>query len=343
MNPEFWKGKEVLVTGHAGFVGANLVKRLKDLGACTFGLDVVATSPSLKVLGAHPYHTFTDDVNDGGTYYAIAHGPKYHAIFHLAGFGHIKHCQDEPRNAFLNHLMGTVHMLDAVRIEKDFAPAIVVASSNHVYIGGSPKVKTTVGAPRRHGGGYGLNEASPLNAVDAYGAAKVCADHAVRCFRESYGLRAAAVRHVNSYGPADPHDSHLVTGAILACLAGQIPTLRSDGSAVKGYLHVADVVDAYLTIAEHIDDLPGHAVNVSDPDAEASALAIARTVIDVAGMAGGPIIQGVDLTQKGYEERLDATLLRSLGWTPLYSLYGGIRNTYEWYKEHGAMRWRDGS
>ena len=102
-----------------------------------------------------------------------------------------------------------------------------------------------------------------------------------------------------------------------------------------------DVVRAYLTVAEHVDELPSHAVNVTDAGCEAPAVAIARTVMEVAGMAGGPEILNQDRSQSGYQERLDPELIHSLGWRASYTLNTGIAATYEWYKQHGGMAWRD--
>ena len=332
-----WKGARVVVTGHCGFVGANLVRRLLDLKASVNGMDVVLTSPSLRVLRAESPPVSIGTVEYLADTEMAVQGAD--VVFHLAGLGHIADCQQRPADAFRINAFGTVNVLEAVRRRAPNA-IVVCASSNHVYLGGNPNA-TLVGSPRRVGGGYGLGESCPLQATDAYGASKAAADLAVKCYRESYGLRAAALRHVNCYGPADVHESHLVTGAILSCLKGERPKLKSDGTPLKAYLHVHDIVRAYMTVAEHVDELSSHAVNVTDPRCEAPAIAVARTVMDVAGMEGGPEILRQDLSQSGYEERLDPTLIRNLGWEAIYTLYTGIAETFWWYKDHGGMAWRD--
>lgn len=321
----FWRGKRVLISGFAGFIGSNLTAELLDRGALPVGYDLVTSSPSLRVLGVDCSRVLGDVLDLDGLIRVVG-DVRPEVVFQLAGQGHIKDAQDAPYEAFQANAMGTVTVLEAVRREAPHA-AVVCASSNHVYVGG------TKGSSARY------NEYDDLDAVDVYGSTKIVADLAVRCYRESYGLRAAALRQVNSYGPADPWDSHLVTGAILACLEGKPPRLRSDGSALKGYLHVCDTVEAYLAVAERIDDLPGHAVNAADHEAEASAEAVARLVMRAAGMPGDPEILGEDLSQSGYEERLDATLLRTLGWNTHHGLAGGIAATYRWYLEHKGMAW----
>ena len=327
----FWKDRRVLVTGHAGFVGSNLVAELLDCGALPVGYDQVLSSPSMKVLGVDCPRV-AGDVMDLTLLMQTMHDLRPEVVYHLAGQGHIKESQDAPFAAFHLNAMGTIAVLEAARREVPHA-VVVCASSNHAYIGGcdfAPYVTARI------------DEKAPLAAVDAYGASKVAADVILRCYRHSYNLRAAAVRHVNAYGPSDPWHSHLVTGAILSCLEGKRPTLRSDGSAVKGYLHVADVVAAYLTVTEKIDTLPGHAVNVAAPACEASALEVAREVMRAAGMDGDPEVLGEDRSQQDYVERLDDSLIQSLGWSPRFGLRTGIADTYEWYKAHGGMAWRDG-
>ena len=321
----FWKGRRVLVTGHSGFVGANLIAELLDRGALPLGYDRVLSSPSLRVLGVDCMSVLGDVLDLTALRHVVA-DLRPQVVVHLAGASHIQESQNSPYQAFQVNAMGTVTVLEAVRREAPHA-VVVCASSNHAYIGGcdfAPYVTARV------------DEKAPLAAVDAYGASKVAADVAVRCYRHSYHLRAAAVRHVNSYGPADPHVSHLVTRAILSCLEGRRPVLRSDGSAVKGYLHVADVVSAYLAVAERIDDLSG-AVNVAGP--EASALEVAREVMRAAGMDGEPEILSEDLSQRDYVERLDDSLIQSLGWAPRFGLRTGIADAFAWYKAHGGMAW----
>lgn len=323
----FWRGRRVCITGACGFVGSNLTRALLDRGAEPIGIDRASSSPSLRALCGvtHPRVIAADVTNLGQMMKAIE-SLRPDVVYHLAGLGHISDCQAAPFQAFAVNAMGTVAVLEAIRRAAPGA-AVVCASSNTVYLSGT------------RGGDWRHTESDRLQAIDAYGSSKIAADLAVRCYRESYGLRAAALRHVNSYGPADPHESHLVTGAILACLDGKRPTLRSDGSALKGYLHVCDVVEAYLLVAERVDTLPGHAVNVADREAEASAEAVARLVMRAAGMAGDPEVLGEDLSQSGYEERLDATILRDLGWAPHHGLAGGIAATYRWYRQHGGRAW----
>ena len=340
-----WEDRCVLITGACGFVGANLSRVLIDHGATVIGCDRAGSSPSLRALFGGVIHPFVvlGDVTDLNDMLSLVDQVRPDVIYHLAGQGHIKDAQEEPWPAFHVNVMGTVAVLEAVRrIKPD--TVVVCASSNHAYVGGpQPAFGPFLCKSLRddESGTSGYPEANPLNGNDVYGASKAMGDRAVACYRHSLGLRTAAVRHVNAYGPGDPHATHLVIQSILACLSGAVPTLRGYGSAVKGYLHIADVVSAYLMIADRVDEVPGHAVNVTDPMSEASVLTIMRIVCAVAGLDPDRVYPAPESSsdQEGYEERLDASLMESFGWRPRFNLHTGIADTVAWYRTHRGMAW----
>ena len=339
---DFWRGAHVLITGHAGFLGTNLSRRLLDMGAEVIGFDAALDSPSLRALNVR-VEAIHGDVCDLSAVRGALAAAAPTAIFHLAGLSHIAHCQKNPWPAWHVNVMGTAAVLEACRLQGISGP-VVCASSNHVYIGGRPADHsaswTTLSQKARKLGGYGLMEPSALGAVDVYGTAKLCADSLVRCYRESFGLKCSALRHVNAYGPADPHVSHIVTATILSVLRGERPVIKSDGTPLKAYLHSDDVVSAYLAVAEHGQaDLRPHAFNATSADAEVTVIALVQAVIAAAGSDLTPIVLGEDLSQSGYQERLDASMLESLGWRAQIPLYDGLRHTVEWYRAHGGAAW----
>jgi len=334
-----WADRRVLITGHIGFVGSNLVRTLLDVSAKPFGVDRARSSPSLRVLNAE-CPGIVADVTSLTDMIQILDEIRPDVVYHLAGQGHIKDAQEVPWLAFYVNVLGTVAVLEAVRRARP-TTVIVCASSNHAYVGGPQPRRPFLLKAQREDGTSGWGEDNILNGTDVYGASKSMGDRAVACYRHSLGLRAAAVRHVNAYGPGDPHASHLVTASILSCLRGEPPQLRGQGTAVKGYLHVADVVAAYLRIAERVDELHGHAVNVTDPEAEASVLQVMTAVCAAAGLDARRIVSlpGSVSDQEGYEERLDDSQIRALGWRPTFTLHTGIADTVAWYQAHGGMSW----
>ena len=318
----FWRGKRVCITGIAGFVGAHLARRLVDLGASVMGVDVREKSPCLS---AHRLNSIVHpdiDLEDVWDIESLLFGNRVHVLFHLAGVSHIRYAQERPIEAWRTNIHTTEAVLEACRLSREKPEAVVVASSNHII---GPQAS------------WPANESAPLNQRDVYGASKICADIITQCYGQTLGVPAVALRHVNCYGPADPHGGHIVTHCTLACLKGAPPVLRNEGTARKAYLYIDDVVDAYLLLAERAQDLRGRSFWAAGEPV--SVYDLASAAMRAAGMAGSPKIEVTDLDQTDYFEHLDDSALRGLGWAPKVSLDEGLRRTAQWYKEHGGMAW----
>lgn len=330
---EFWAGKRVAVTGCAGFLGSHLARALVDRGASVLGLDIVSDSPCWRVHGLSGVAELTrcnifDRNNllfhlDPDRFRPESHpAPRAEIVFHLAGVSGIHEAQRDAVRAFEVNTRAAWMLLDVC--QELGVKATVLASSNHVY--GS--------RASAH------SEGEACQATDVYGLSKGAQDFVARAFGGK-GVPVATLRHVNCFGPADPHESHIVTGAVLSVLAGKAPTVRSDGTPIKAYLHVADVVAAYLLLAETLARggiLFGEAFNCA-PRAPISALALVDKIIVLAGLDLVPDVLSEDLTQSGYVEILDASRLRRLGWEPHWSLEEGLMDTLTWYREHKGMEW----
>lgn len=328
-----WRDRRVLVTGAAGFVGANLCAALIDQGADVVGLDLVKSSPSLRVLGLGGLPMITRNLKDAYRIEsALSNGNgelewrRPEVVFHLGGMGHIKECQERPLEAWEANVQGTWNLLEACRkLPAGQIKAVVVASSNHVF--GSRRAA--------------WHDDDSCGQTDVYGTSKGCMDLLTKAYG-AMGLPVAALRHVNCFGPADPHRSHIVTGMICDLLEGKAPAIRGDGTPVKGYLHVEDVCRAYLMMAEALVNgrlEPGRALNAGgDP---IPVLSLVDTLIQVAGIDIVPVILREDLSQSGYIEVLNSNGLDGLGWRA-GPFREGLWQAWAWYKEHGGMAWLSG-
>ena len=320
---EFWKGRRVLITGASGFLGAWLARLLLERGAEVRGFDL-ATGVCLAAHGLDARVPITHgSVLDLAAIERALSEQGTEVCFHLAGQSMIEGAAAGPIAALEVNIRGTWTVLEACR-RAGALRGVVCASSNHTY---GPQHT----AP--------FPEDAPLRQLDVYGASKACADVLARCFAASFALPAVAVRNVNSFGPGDPHTSHIVTGSVLALLRGEAPVIRSDGSPVKAYLHARDTMTAYLLLGEHADEpgVRGEAFNVT-PAAPVRVLDLVRTLVRVAGKSRvEPVVAATDLSQKDFFEHLSGEKLRQvLGWTPALSLEEGLADTYRWYAEHGT-------
>jgi len=318
-----WQGRRVLITGVGGFLGGWLARLLVDAGAAVHGLDVATRSVCLRAHGLEQdVPIIAGSVLDFKAVETALRAYRIDTCFHLAGQSMIEGAASGPVAAYDLNIRGTWTILEACR-RAGTIRAVVTASSNHTY-GGQAR------AP--------FPEDAPLNQLDVYGASKACADILTRSFAHNFGLPAVAARNVNTFGGADPHVSHIVTGSVLALLRDEAPEIRSDGSPVKAYLHARDTMDAYMRLAERAgeDGVRGEAFNIT-PASPISVLDLVRTLAKAVGKPHlEPIVRATDLSQKGYFEHLsDAKMRRLIGWSPRLGLEEGLRVTYEWYAERG--------
>ena len=326
-----WQGRKVLVTGGVGFLGAHLCKALVDLGADVVAADSVTDSPTLRVLGVTAPVILRNCASVGNMLYTLKeYRPT--VIYHLAGQSHIAASQADPAKAFAMNVVGAYGVLEACRLYRDgggVLDAVVLSSSNHVF-GSLGSIADRPRAPFR--------ESDALLPADMYGATKGCADLLARAY-VSFGLPIVALRHLNAFGEADIHAAHLVTATMLSLLAGERPVIRSDGTPVKGYLYVGDLIAAYVAAAGIAREHPGP-YNIGSVVEVRSVLALVEACIQAAGVDIVPDVRSEDLTQAGYVEMLNDRAFRSLtGWVPRVPLPEGLRRTYAWYKQHDGMAW----
>lgn len=328
-----WREERVVVIGAGGYLGAPLVFRVAGLGATALGVDVWSTSPCWRCW--HPHRPMI--VGNVLGFGDIADVLEYLAptvVFHLAGFSHIQPAQRDPLPAWDLNVRGTWNVMEACRryqADTRRLKAVVVSSSNHIY-----------GSLTATAGWRALTEAWRVEELprpaDVYGGSKFCADVIAQVYARSFGLPVIPLRHVNIYGPADPHATHIVTAAMLAAVAGTPFVVKGAGRATKGYLYLDDGLSAYLRCAELAAG--GHRAPVNAGAPAISVLDLVRLVAEVSG-GPEPVIAPDDTAhadQADYAEALDDDWLRARDWTPR-PLREGLALTWEWYKAHGGMTW----
>ncbi|MDD5439621.1 MAG: GDP-mannose 4,6-dehydratase [Candidatus Omnitrophica bacterium] len=320
MNTRFWKGKRVLVTGHEGFLGSNLVRTLVNAGARVVGVDKVAGRPLSVLNGVRGlFKGIKQDLSDYQAVRLIIAARRPAVVFHLAAEAIVGRAKKEPLRVFRSNIEGTWNILESCRGKK-FVKSIVVASSDKAY-------GTALNLP--------YNEDTPLKGRQTYDASKSCEDIIARSFFYSYGLPVAVMRCGNIYGPGDFNFSRLIPDAVRSALAGKRFVIRSDGKYTRDYVFIDDVVEGYLALAEKMAArrLYGAAFNLSDEKPQ-TVLQVYRAV----GKAFGGNIKKPVILNRALDEIRDQYLSakkirRVLGWKARYTFAEGLRKTVAWYRE----------
>jgi CDP-glucose 4,6-dehydratase len=198
--------------------------------------------------------------------------------FHLAAQAIVGAANRAPTSTFESNVRGTWVVLEACR-ESRLMQRVVIASSDKAY-GSQPVLPYT--------------EEMPLLASNPYDASKAAAEMIARSYHTSFGMRLAITRCANIYGGGDLNYSRLIPGTIRSVLLGERPVIRSDGTPVRDYVHVDDAVNAYMLLAERLEEpgVVGEAFNFGG-NTPISALDLVRKILELSGARNlEPDIQG---------------------------------------------------
>lgn len=319
---KFWKNKQVLVTGGAGFVGSWLNYELAVQGAGVVSLDL---KPK-RFLG-EPYDNLLKkvlyvqgDVRDTKLLQTLFTTHKIDTVFHLAASALVGEVLADPAEALDTNIMGTVRVLEEAR--KHHGVHVIVASSDKAY--GPQKTLP-------------YTEDFSLNGeYHPYDCSKSCADQITRMYAQVYKLSTTLARCGNIYGGGDLHFSRLIPGTIQTMLQGKPIELRSDGSYLRDYIYVQDAVSAYLCLAENLTNgkITGEAFNFGNNNP----LRVLEVVNAISKLMDKQDLKPIILNNAKNEilnQYLDSSKSnRVLGWKPQYGIEDGLKETISWYKRY---------
>lgn len=335
VNPEYWRGRTVFVTGHTGFMGGWLALWLARGGANVTGFALAPpTEPSFfEAVGLkQDLESHIADVRDGEALAAAVAAANPEFIFHLAAQPLVRAAHAEPAFTFATNVMGTVNLLQAARAA-DAVRAIVVVTTDKVY--------------DNREWDWGYRENDRLGGREPYGASKACAEFVVDAFRQSYLLNGdsavgvATVRAGNVIGGGDWARDRLVPDAIRAFSDGEILALRNPQS-IRPWQHVLEPVHGMLMLAERLCAEPiafSNAWNFG-PTRE-DTCTVERVVGDLARLWGKGAEWRPDPPSVGPREAgtlaLDsAKAIAELGWRPVWALAETLARTATWYRSFYA-------
>src|SRR5882724_8952080 len=250
VNRSFWKDRRVFITGHTGFKGSWLCLWLESLGADITGYALnPPTEPNLfeqaRVAGS--VRSNYGDVRDFARLKDVVAQCQPEEVIHMAAQSVVKRGYEDPIETYSSNVMGTVHLLEAVR--QLGRPCVVVnVTSDKCY------------ANREWVWGYRENE--PMGGRDPYSNSKGCAELVTTAYRDSFfrpdsldrhGVALASARAGNAIGGGDWTSDQLIPDLMRAFLAGQPCQIRNP-SAIRPWQFVLEPLRGYLTLAERLSE-----------------------------------------------------------------------------------------
>lgn len=321
MASEFWKGKRVLVTGGAGFIGSHVAEALLDAAAIVTIASRFRTRGFRLVEHLKGKALFAQgDLTDAEHAAACTRGQD--AVLHFASkITGLRYNSAHPADMLMSNAILDLRVLDAAALSS--VPLVL-------YISGALVYDVDVPVPTR--------EEEPVSGIpteDCKGAvwAKRIGETAVQYLIEERAMKIAVARLANVYGPRDDfrrETAHLIGAVVRTVAEGRAPEIWGDGSQTRSYLYVSDAVRALLLLAELAQNKGP--VNICS-EHEHSVRDIVDCVIRASGDRVEPVYRpGPRGTTR---RRLDTAKLRALtGFTETVGLGEGIGKTVEWFREN---------
>jgi CDP-glucose 4,6-dehydratase len=334
MNPQFWRQKRVLITGHTGFKGSWLSLWLQSLSAEVIGFSLPApTRPSLFELAevASGMKSITGDVRDIEHLRRVLRESLPAIVVHMAAQALVRRSYLDPIGTYATNVMGTAHLLEAVR-ETETVRAVVVVTSDKCY------ENTEQFRPYR--------ETDPMGGFDPYSSSKGCAELVTAAFRNSFFHRCegggnaaiASCRSGNVIGGGDWAEDRLMPDLMRSALEGRQATIRNP-HAIRPWQHVLEPLSGYLLLAQKLyEEGARYSQGWNFGPNEEDAKPVSWIVERIAELWEGGLTWSVDTGSNPHEAhclRLDCSEAKAkLGWQPQWDLAKSLEATVAWFRAY---------
>lgn len=334
VNEAFWRDKQVLVTGHTGFKGSWLSLWLASLGSQVHGLALepptetnLFTEAGVRDILAS--HTIAD-IRDAESVKAALARTRPEVVLHLAAQPLVRDSYRDPVGTYATNVMGTVHLLEAVR-QTDATRAVVNVTTDKCY----ENLEWV----------WAYRENEPMGGHDPYSSSKGCSELITAAYRRSFleasGVGVASARAGNVIGGGDWAPDRLVPDFFRAADAN-VPVSVRNPTATRPWQHVLEPVSGYLTLAEKTLTSPevfSQAWNFGPDENDERPVGWIMDALT-------SMVRGTAWTAEPREDLHEAQALkldsskarRLLGWAPRWHLGEALRHTVKWHQE-----WRSGA
>jgi CDP-glucose 4,6-dehydratase len=334
MKLSFYKGKSVFVTGHTGFKGGWLCRILINAGAAVSGYALEPESGGVFETACieKGMKSYIGDIRDKERLTDVFRKAKPEIVFHLAAQPLVLDSYERPAYTFETNVMGTVNLLECVRL-CETVRSVLIVTTDKVY--------------KDDGKTRGYVETDPLGGYDPYAASKACAEIVSGSYRESFlsGIPLTAARAGNVIGGGDVSANRIIPDCLRAVREGRSVVLRNPNS-VRPFQHVLEPLFVYLDIAARQYENPSDAgnINIGPDDADCITAGELANFFCSAWGGGAEWMEKADENAKHESNvlRLDCSKLRSLyGVAPVWNAKKAVEKTVEWEKAADKTRITD--
>lgn len=342
VNPAFWKGKRVLMTGHTGFKGSWLSLWLQSMGVQVVGYALTPpTNPSLFEVAdvAKGMTSIDGDIRDLEHLRAVFAEHQPEIVIHMAAQALVRYSYIEPVETYSTNVMGTVSLLEAVR-GSGSVKAVVNVTSDKCY------------ENREWAWGYRENEA--MGGFDPYSNSKGCAELVASAYRSSFfhpdkyqqhGVALASARAGNVIGGGDWAEDRLIPDILRAITDGRAVNIRNP-HAIRPWQHVLEPLSGYLVLAQKLyeagtDYAEGWNFGPNDEDAKPVQW-IVESLTRSWGEGAIWVIDSGNHPHEAHYLKLDCSKAKArLDWHPRWHLDEALERIVEWhraYRDKNDMR-----
>ena len=337
MNPSFWRGKKVFLTGHTGFKGSWLSLWLQQLGAQVTGYALPPpTNPSLFEVAhvAQGMKSIISDISDGTRLTNAMRQAAPDIVIHMAAQPLVRRSYVDPVETYSTNVMGTVCLLEAVR-QTPSVRAVVNVTTDKCY-----ENKEWV---------WGYRENEPMGGFDPYSSSKGCSELITAAYRNSFFNTAkysehqvalATARAGNVIGGGDWAEDRLIPDILRAIESSQSVNIRNP-HATRPWQHVLEPLSGYLSLAENLyTQGPAFAEAFNFGPAEEDVKPVQWIVEQLTQSWGNGaswhLESGIHPHEAHYL-KLDCSKARAtLGWQPHWKLGQALQSIIVWHKAHST-------
>ncbi len=337
MNPDFWRGKRIFLTGHTGFKGSWLSLWLQSLGAELTGYALKPpTNPSLfeEARVAEGMTSIEGDIRELAFFSESMQNARPEIVIHMAAQPLVRYSYQNPVETYATNVMGTVHMLEAVRTTPS-VKAVLCVTTDKCY--------------DNHGHEIPYRESDPMGGYDPYSSSKGCAELVSAAYRASFfnlndyglhGVALATARAGNVIGGGDWAPDRLIPDIVTAFENGKPVGIRNP-SAIRPWQHVLEPLRGYLMLAEKlVQEGPAFAESWNFGPQDEDVKPVGWIVEQMAKRWDNGAKWQVDDGKHPHEAnylRLEICKAQSrLRWNPALRLENAIDLIVDWYTERQA-------